>query len=280
MAFAPSYDVKIRIMEAARIGLAMRNALLGAVAGLVLAGASPGFAISYLTRTEPILFTDGRSGRMLRLHGEGVFSGDPERIIVLDSDGRLVARSPRGGPMSFICEKRTCSGYDHGRDQVLEVDPTGFRSGPVISGEGNDLDQLEESESGAEHWGFKPRDAGYLEWLSGEYSFLRERFWLLVPLSVPGGALTLATLLILFAFASRAKSDAMVLARVAAGVSGFAAGGAGLLIAILLLVAIPMSGFALLVGMSLGAVCTTLAVFGGRLMLRRVSLRYHQSRPA
>jgi hypothetical protein len=261
----------------------VRGFLLTVLLVLQLVGIGPASAHSpYVSRVEPILLPDGRAGEVRRLHGDGIFFGDPERIIVVDQNGRLLARSQRGGPMSLVCKDRICAGYDHARDQVLNLDAATFRAGgPVVPDKYSNSWELDRDiwqiEDGEEHWGFKVHDASYSEWLSAEFALVRERFLALVIMSIPSGAATLGALVVRRALISRGRSKLMILIRIAVGLAGCAGVVVALFVALYLAALIPMSTSAFLVGLSFGGILVALAAHVLRRLVR--SNRAHPTQP-
>lgn len=112
--------------------------------------AAPAFAHSpYFTQTEKLALPGGRIGEIRLLHGDGIFLADPVRAMVLDEQGRPLARSSWSGAMTIVCNREhRCRVYDVTRLMRYEPDPASFRAeasldlpnedfGPVRGGEGN-----------------------------------------------------------------------------------------------------------------------------------------------
>jgi len=129
----------------------------------------------YFSRAVEVTLPNGQRGEMRLIHGDGIFFADPVRILVLNSEGRLLARSHRSVPISLICDDGHCRGYDHARMAVLDLDPTSFRhDGPLVpSVSQHNRGKLWELEDGAA-WGFAVRSARPNEVLHGEWAHLSE----------------------------------------------------------------------------------------------------------
>lgn len=126
----------------------------------------------YFTQTEQIVLPDGSPGEMRLLHGDGIFFADPVRVVVLDQNKRLLARSSKSRSMQLICRPQTlsCKGYDANRFTVLVLEPATFRSDPaIVPGSGGDDDPIWGLESGDESWGFSSQLASPNEIFHGLY---------------------------------------------------------------------------------------------------------------
>jgi hypothetical protein len=128
-----------------RIG-AIRTIFFAIGAVLLIA---PAWAHSpYFTQTERLALPDGRTGEIRLLHGDGIFLADPVRAMVLDEQGRPLARSSWSGSMTILCNREhRCRVYDFTRLMRHEPDPASFRAeasldlpneafGPVRGSEG------------------------------------------------------------------------------------------------------------------------------------------------
>lgn len=145
----------------------------------------------YFTQVEPIILPNGQPGEMRLLHGDGIFFADPTRILVLDQNQRLLARSRRGGPVILLCspDRNSCVGYDDGSGLV--VDSTSFRSGPIVPGLDQDnRSKLSDLESGEESWGFTVRIASVAEIVRAEGAIARTRLRSIALLFVFGATAT------------------------------------------------------------------------------------------
>lgn len=143
----------------------MKSGLLVLVLTLVLFASDYALAHSpYFTRIEPIVLPNGQPGEMSLLNGDGIVLADPARILVLDQERRLLARSYQSTSMTLLCdrERRSCWGQDGFRKLVL--DPATFRSGKVVPGPDLALQGvLWKFEAGAESWGFTAQRASVIE---------------------------------------------------------------------------------------------------------------------
>lgn len=130
----------------------------------------------YFTQVEPVVLPDGQPGEMRLLRGDGIFLADPARILVLDQEGRLLARSHQSTAMFLLCDhdRRSCSGYDG--SSVLTLDPASFRSGAVVPGLSRDeRSGLWKFEDGAESWGFTVGWASIAQVAEGEAMMAHQR---------------------------------------------------------------------------------------------------------
>jgi hypothetical protein len=128
---------------------------------LVLAGVGVGVPSAaahspYFTQVEKIELPNGEIGEMRLLHGDGIFFADPVRAVIIDGQGRAVARTRSTVPMVIVCpEAGRCHAYDFKRRLVLEPDPTTFRQGPVVA----DATTVWGIEPENVEWGFRGRRA-------------------------------------------------------------------------------------------------------------------------
>jgi hypothetical protein len=119
--------------------------LLAVLYALLLAGGPASAHSPYFTRTERITLPNGQAGELRLLHGDGIFFADPIRVLVLDAEGRLLARSHRTVPVALSCKPdHQCQVFDLAEDNVLELDPSTFRLGSVVPGPKEDRDLLGE----------------------------------------------------------------------------------------------------------------------------------------
>lgn len=159
----------------------------------VLAASCPSYAHRpYFTQVEPVVLPDGQPGEMRLLKGDGIFFADPARILVLDREQRLLARSHRSTTMSLLCDRDrySCLGYDG--FSVLTLDPASFKSGAVVPGLGRDeRSELWAFEDGAEDWGFTVGWASIAQVMKGESMMARQRPRTLAFLATLGTAAAL-----------------------------------------------------------------------------------------
>ena len=150
---------------------------------LMVAASSPSLAHRpYFTQVEPIILPNGQPGEMRVLRGDGIIIADPSRILVLDSNRRLLARSGIGDVVSILCDgdRRACRG--HSGLATLILDPASFRLGPVVPGlEQNDRSGLYELMDGNASWGFTVQLASVGDVLRAEAAIFRQH---LLPLSL------------------------------------------------------------------------------------------------
>lgn len=164
------------VRRSARGGLAC---LLALFVFALVASAPASAHRPYFTRVEKIVLPDGQPGEMRLLHGDGIIVSDPIRILVLDAEGRLLARSRQSQTLTMVCEGGgRCRGVDLGAGAALELDPASFRSdGPLVPGLGDrDRDGLWSLERGEEGWGFKARRIRAHEKVWAEFSLARQHF--------------------------------------------------------------------------------------------------------
>lgn len=173
----------------------MRSTLLALALTFMLFTGDHALAHSpYFTRIEPIVLPNGQPGEMSLLNGDGIFVADPARILVLDQDRRLLARSYQSTSMILLCdrERRSCWGQDGFRKLVL--DPATFRAGKVVPGPDLALRSvLWEFEAGTESWGFTAQRASIVETIRFERAMALQRPRALAIIS---GLSALATLLV------------------------------------------------------------------------------------
>lgn len=109
-----------------RIG-AIRAILFSIAAALMPAPASA--HSPYFTQTEKLALPDGRVGTIRLLHGDGILLADPVRAMVLDDQGRPLARSSWSGAMTISCDREhRCRVYDFTQLKRHEPDPASFRA--------------------------------------------------------------------------------------------------------------------------------------------------------
>lgn len=243
---------------------------LGLLIGL-LAGLAPALAHRpYVTRSEPIVLPDGRAGEMRMLHGDGIFLADPVRLIVVDDSGRLVARSRRAVPMSMSCQNKVCIGYDHSRDQVLELDAGTFRpDGPIVSPSRDDLWEIEDGES---HWGFKARSAGFWDQAAAELALARSVAGPLLVLCFIGAVAMAFLRLMRTPFVRPAPSFWAKSVQIIVALGGVAVAFALLMFALYLAALMGLSVVTWFVGLAGGAVALQFAI-----MLKRTIAKHFWS---
>lgn len=161
-----------------------------------IAPASPALAGSPSWRgLEEVTLPDGTLGRFGLVAGEGLFSPDPVKAMVVDASGKLLAATPsfRGG-LYIDCdgERPTladCEAYDANSNSVLRVAGPFIANGPVL-----DLSKPPYWEIGLVEGGFVEGWAGFFRYPA--YVMADHRMWLLLAVST-GFMTGLALVLIL-----------------------------------------------------------------------------------
>lgn len=117
----------------------MTNAVLrlaAIVSLLTVVEVAPGTAHApFFGQTEQIILPDGRVGEMRLLYGDGIIISNPARVIVLDSDNRLIGYSNEtfSEHTIFCSADRRCVGYRHDDNTVLEFIAKESFIGPVVT---------------------------------------------------------------------------------------------------------------------------------------------------
>jgi hypothetical protein len=142
----------------------------------------------YFTQRATIQLPDRTDGELRILRGDGIFFGDPGRVLALDQHGRLIARSHKAVSLVISCPKSGgCRAIDLSHDVVLELDPATLREGAIVPGFTDDeRDQLWELEDGEQSWGFRTRPASFVEMVEGELAQARQNPLIWPPLIVMG----------------------------------------------------------------------------------------------
>lgn len=87
----------------------------------------------YFTRSEPVILPNGQTGEMRIIARDGIFAADPTRLLVLDSTGRLLARSKPYDFVDLVCPAAMlCYGYDLSSGNILEPDPATFLANGIL----------------------------------------------------------------------------------------------------------------------------------------------------
>lgn len=136
----------------------------------------------YFTEVEKIRLPNGEMGEARLLNGDGIFGPDPVRVIVLDAQGRLLARSQKSLSMAISCrEEGHCLIFDLTNDKVLDLDISTFRRGDPVPGLADEQrNELWGLEDGEETWGFTPRDPYPGERLAGFKALFSQHLPILV----------------------------------------------------------------------------------------------------
>ncbi|MGO4525234.1 hypothetical protein AB4097_10275 [Microvirga sp. 2MCAF35] len=156
---------------------------------LAFMGARPAFAHRpYFTQVEKILLPNGEMGEARLLNGDGIFGPDPVRVIILDAQGRLLARSHKTHSMALACGKeKQCLIFDFSAGKILDPTPSSFRPGPIVPGlSDHERDDLWELEDGSENWGFVRRDPSFEEKILGYRTILSSKMPVVIFNSVIG----------------------------------------------------------------------------------------------
>lgn len=112
----------------------------------------------YFTDVGRIRLPDGTLGEARLLNGDGILGPDPVRVLILDAQNRLLARSHKSVLIALSCEDDgRCLIFDLSRRKVLDLEPSSFRQGAVVPG-ADDRDNLWDLDDGEEAWGFAPRN--------------------------------------------------------------------------------------------------------------------------
>ncbi len=159
------------------------RAILFALAMLV--AAQPAHAHSpYFTKTEKIALPDGTTGEIRLLHGDGVMRSDPVRAVIVDAEGRSLARSPQSYAMAIRCSGTSrCTAYDLEHFTVSQPDPKSFRVGEPVSG----VNERWALERGANPWGFVTRRMWIADMVVGHAVYLRHNLYAAaIPLLLTG----------------------------------------------------------------------------------------------
>ncbi len=140
------------------------------------ASLSPAQAHSpYFSQAEKIVLPNGKLGELRLLHGDGILWADPIRVLALDEEGRMIARSPPSPSMALSCVNARCRVFDLSARAVLELDPSTFRAGAVVPAIDNDDRELNWEFYGAddESWGWRWREGEFFELIWGNLALAR-----------------------------------------------------------------------------------------------------------
>lgn len=166
---------------------AIRSIFFAIAAALM---AAPAAAHSpYFTSTLKIKLPDGKTGELRLLHGDGIFRSDPVRAVVIDAEGRALARSPQSYAMAIRCDDMgRCKAYDLNRLAVSTPDPETFRAGEPVA----DIEQRWRLEQGVNSWGFATKRMSLGDLLAGHVAYLMDnKYPAFVPPLLTAFALTL-----------------------------------------------------------------------------------------
>jgi hypothetical protein len=129
----------------------------------------------YFTRTEKLALPDGTTGQIRLLHGDGVILADPVRAMILDAQGRPLARSSWSFSMLLDCDgDHRCRVFNFDRLLIHQPNPATFRAEPALD-LGNEDWMYRETEG----HGFTTRRMTLSDLASGYAAFLTQHW--LVP---------------------------------------------------------------------------------------------------
>jgi len=157
---------------------------------MLLAHVAPGAAHQpYFTQVQKVVLPDATMGEIRLLHGDGgPIRSDPVRAIIVGSDGRLRARSPRTWAMVLLCSgEHECRAIDLYERRAYELELATFQLGPAIPRTRNPDWSVED---GNESWGFQSRPASFVEILWGNFVFARSHLHLVVFFALFGALAT------------------------------------------------------------------------------------------
>lgn len=157
--------------------------------GAVSAAAPAAAHSPYFTQTEKLALPDGRIGEIRLLHGDGIFFSDPVRAIVIDEQGRPLARSSWSGAMIIACDgANRCRVYDLERWKRHDPDPAAFRVEAVFDRENEDFWPV----PGREGYGFAVRRMTPADFVRGHAAYVAQnRLFSAVAFAVGAFAITL-----------------------------------------------------------------------------------------
>jgi hypothetical protein len=141
----------------------------------------------YFTTTEKIALPDGTTGEIRLLHGDGILRSDPVRAVVIDAEGRALARSPQSYAMTIRCDgPKRCKAYDLDRFTVSTPDPASFRPGGSLS-DVNERGML--VDGSGKPWGFTTKRMSFGDLVVGHAVYLRNNIYpTVIPLLLTGFA--------------------------------------------------------------------------------------------
>ncbi|MBO6756152.1 MAG: hypothetical protein JJ902_07480 [Roseibium sp.] len=105
------------------------------------------------------------------LNGDGIFFGDPQRVVAIDNNGFLLAATPLSGALSIHCSQSIsppfCTVYDELNSVFYEPRYEEWTPGELFVKEGKPANYPEYMES---DFGFAQRPAAFAEILSIEFA--------------------------------------------------------------------------------------------------------------
>jgi hypothetical protein len=166
------------------------RAILFACATLFTAEAAHAHS-PYFTQSEKFALPDGTVGQIRLLHGDGVILSDPVRVMILDAQGRPLARSPWAFAMLLDCDRdHRCRAFNFDRLLIHQPNPGTFRSETAL-----DLGNEDYSFRETEGHGFTTRRMTPLDLVSGYAAYLTQH-WIVSAIAVTTSGLGI--LLVLF----------------------------------------------------------------------------------
>ena len=154
------------------------NPLAAPVLAAFLATVAAGPALAQFThfiQVEKIRLPNGEMGEARLLKGDGIIGPDPVRVLLLNSQHRLLARSHKSLLMALSCEADgRCLIFDLSNSKILDQEPGSFRQGERIPDLGSRSDVMWDLEQDEESWGFAPRTPTLRERLKSYAALVRE----------------------------------------------------------------------------------------------------------
>ena len=156
------------------------NPLAAPFLAALLATVATGPALAQFThfiQAEKIRLPNGEMGEARLLKGDGIIGPDPVRVLLLDSQNRLLARSHKSLLMVLSCEvDGQCLIFDLSNSKILDLEPRSFRQGERIPDLGSRSDVMWDLEQDEESWGFAPRTPTLRERLKSHGALVRKTF--------------------------------------------------------------------------------------------------------
>ena len=131
---------------------------------------------AFFTQSETFTLPDGRLGEMRQVRRADILPG-PDLLLVLDGEGRVLAKSPTANALTIVCSgtPRACHGYDHDKGELLLIDPAGFRPNdakvPAVTE--TDRKLIGPFAQGGQSWGFQARAPTLSERIQAEWAHAR-----------------------------------------------------------------------------------------------------------
>ena len=133
----------------------------------------------YFTKSKPLALPDGTLGQIRLLHGDGIVLADPVRAMILDAQGRPLARSPWSYSMVLDCDRdHRCRVFNFDRLLTHQPAPAAFRVEPAL-----DLDNEDWMYRETEGHGFATRRMTLSDFATGYAAYLTQH-WLASTVAV------------------------------------------------------------------------------------------------